>query len=99
MSPERLHRIDDLTALEEAWGLLPGRAAEGQSTACQTDPVPVPTPPQPPSPELILSLQNEVFNLVMTQPRWPPSRIRRAALHNLGLPSPSAELRTPYQCT
>jgi len=94
MSPERLHRIDDLTALEEARGLLPGRVADGQSTACQTDPVLTPTPPQPPSPEWISSFQNEVCNLVITQPRWPPSRIRRAALNNIGLPSPPTELRT-----
>jgi len=92
MSPERLHCIDDLTALEGARGRLPGRAAEGQSTACQTDPVPIPTPPQLPSPELISSFQNEVFNLVISQPSWPPSRVRRVALNNLGLP-PSLEFR------
>jgi len=83
MSPERLH--PGLTVLEEARRSLPGQMAEGQSIACQTELVSAPTPPQPPSPELFFSLQNEVFNIVIAQPTWPPSRVRRAALHNLGL--------------
>ena len=71
MSPERLDCFDDLTALEEAPGLLPGRVAEGQSTACQTEPVLIPSPLQPPSPDWILAFQNEVFNLVLLDGRRP----------------------------
>ena len=71
MSPERLHALDDFMAggvAEE-----PRRAAEGVSAATQTDPA-----PQPVSPELLSTIQSHLYNLVIAQPTWLPSRIRRS---------------------
>jgi len=50
------------------------------------------TPSPPPPPELVSSLQSQIFDLVLAQPSWPPSRIRQAAFCNLGLPSATPEL-------
>ena len=67
----------------------PRRMAEGVSAATQTDPA-----PQPVSPELLSTIHSHMCNLLIAQPTWLPSRIRRTTFQELGIFSPSTELRT-----
>ena len=86
LSPERFHSFEDFLLRDSTRGHR--RGAEGHSAQTQTAPL-----PQPPSAELLSAIRTQVCHLVVAQPAWSPSRIRRAAFTNLGLPVPSDELR------
>ena len=86
LSPERLHSFEAFLLRDSTRGHR--RGAEVHSAQTQTVP-----PPQPPSAELLSAIRTQVCHLVVAQPTWSPSRIRRAAFTNLCLPVPSDELR------
>jgi len=91
MSPQQMRQFDDFMAAQEARRVRSCRTSDGTSVGCQTEHVPSPEP------NTISLLQQEIFRLAVAQPSWGPARLRRAAFQNLGLPTPSAQLRNTVE--